>query len=100
MSTLVAKDDGSPDDSAMTEWSMTSSTGTSGSMEAGSPPMVTMASRMAARSTTAGTPVKSCMSTRSGVKAISVADTDPACWRPAQLATASMSEAWTWRPSS
>ena len=31
-----------------------------------------MASRMAARSTTAGTPVKSCMSTRAGVKAISL----------------------------
>ncbi len=30
-----------------------------------------MASRMAARSTTAGTPVKSCRSTRAGVKAIS-----------------------------
>ena len=30
-----------------------------------------MASRIAARSTTAGTPVKSCSSTRAGVKAIS-----------------------------
>ena len=30
-----------------------------------------MASRMAARSTTAGTPVKSCISTRAGRKAIS-----------------------------
>ena len=32
---------------------------------------------MAARSTTAGTPVKSCMRTRSGVKAISVVDAAP-----------------------
>ena len=39
----------------------------------GSPPMRFMASRMAARSTTAGTPVKSCSSTRLGVKAISLA---------------------------
>ena len=31
-----------------------------------------MASRMAARSTTAGTPVKSCMRTRAGEKAISL----------------------------
>ena len=35
------------------------------------PPCFFMASRMAARSTTAGTPVKSCRSTRLGVKAIS-----------------------------
>ena len=33
-----------------------------------------MASRMAARSTTAGTPVKSCISTRAGRKAISRSD--------------------------
>src|SRR5919108_379532 len=50
---------------------MTSSAGTRGSIRAGSPPMAAIASRMAARSTTAGTPVKSCMSTRAGVKAIS-----------------------------
>ena len=36
-----------------------------------SPPRRTMASRMAARSTMHGTPVKSCMITRAGVKAIS-----------------------------
>ena len=35
----------------------------------GSPPSRTMPSRIAARSTTAGTPVKSCSSTRAGVKA-------------------------------
>ena len=52
----------------MTEWSMTSSTGTSGLTCDASPPRRASASRMAARSTTPGTPVKSCMSTRSGVK--------------------------------
>ncbi len=46
-------------------------------MAVGSPPSSARASRMAARSTTPGTPVKSCMSTRSGVKAISVVDGDP-----------------------
>jgi len=40
-------------------------------MRAGSPPSLTIASRIAARSTTAGTPVKSCMSTRAGMNAIS-----------------------------
>ena len=40
-------------------------------MRAGSPPISAIASRIAARSTTAGTPVKSCISTRLGVKAIS-----------------------------
>ena len=38
----------------------------------GSPPSAFMPSRMAARSTTAGTPVKSCISTRAGRKAISL----------------------------
>ena len=37
----------------------------------GSPPSDPIASRMAARSTIAGTPVRSCMSTRSGLKPIS-----------------------------
>jgi hypothetical protein len=49
------------------EWSITSSTGTSGLIRDGSPPSSSMASRMAARSTIAGTPVKSCISTRAGV---------------------------------
>ncbi len=53
------------------EWSITSSTGTSGLMRSGSPPSSSIASRMAARSTIAGTPVKSCISTRAGVYAIS-----------------------------
>src|SRR5215831_17837875 len=38
----------------------------------GSPPRACMASRMAARSTTAGTPVRSCRITRAGVNWISV----------------------------
>ncbi len=51
---------------------MTSSAGTSGLIFAGSPPIAAIASRIAARSTTAGTPVKSCMTTRAGVNAISL----------------------------
>ena len=50
---------------------MTSSTGWSGLIFFGSPPSFFIASRIAARSTTAGTPVKSCRSTRAGVNAIS-----------------------------
>ncbi|MCY1449521.1 hypothetical protein D9M71_662600 [compost metagenome] len=45
---------------------MTRSTGDSGLIRCGSPPALAMAARMAARSTTAGTPVKSCISTRAG----------------------------------
>jgi hypothetical protein len=40
----------------------------------GSPPRFFIASRMAARSTTAGTPVKSCISTRAGRNGISRSD--------------------------
>ena len=50
---------------------MTRSTGTSGLIFVGSPPSFVMPSRIAARSTTAGTPVKSCISTRAGRKPIS-----------------------------
>ena len=50
---------------------MTRSTGTSGLIFFGSPPSDFMASRIAARSTTAGTPVKSCINTRAGRNAIS-----------------------------
>ena len=52
--------------STMTEWSITRSTGTSGLTCSGEPPSVVMPSRMAARSTTAGTPVKSCIRMRAG----------------------------------
>jgi len=104
MSTLVAKLDGSPELSAMTEWSITSSTGISGLMRAGSPSRAMIASRIAARSTTEGTPVKSCISTRSGVKAISRASSPAASpWRVgvvAHRARASMSARVTCTPSS
>ena len=46
---------------------MTSSAGKSGLMRFGLPPIFFIASRMVAKSTTAGTPVKSCRSTRAGM---------------------------------
>ena len=51
---------------------MTISAGASGLILAGSPPSSATASRMVARSTTQGTPVKSCITTRAGVNWISV----------------------------
>ena len=63
---------GVPKMSATTEWSMTSSAGMSGLIFVGSPPSARIASRIAARSTTAGTPVRSCRITRAGVNWISV----------------------------
>ena len=65
---------------------MTRSDGRIGLISSGGPPSFAKASRMAARSTTAGTPVKSCRMTRAGRNAIShdgAAD-------GSQLATASM----------
>ena len=56
----------------MTEWSMTISAGASGLIFLGSPPSASTASRIVARSTMQGTPVKSCMITRAGVNWISV----------------------------
>ncbi len=50
---------------------MIRSTGTSGSIFSGLPPRSSIASRIAARSTSAGTPVKSCIRTRAGWKGIS-----------------------------
>ncbi len=50
---------------------MTSSAGASGLTLVASPPSSRTASRMVARSTTQGTPVKSCISTRAGVNWIS-----------------------------
>ena len=104
MPTFSAKAAGSPERSAITEWSITSSTGTNGLIWEGEPPRPTSASRMAARSTTPGTPVKSCISTRSGVKAISRASSPAlAPWasgcRP-HAATAATSDAVTRNPSS
>jgi len=65
---LLVSDSGVPYSSTWTEWSMTSSAGASGLTFSGLPPRRAMASRIAARSTTQGTPVKSCMMTRAGVK--------------------------------
>ena len=60
-------------------------------MRPAEPPSSTIASRIAARSTTAGTPVKSCSSTRAGVKEISTLGSAAA----SQQARASMSAAVT-----
>ena len=74
---------GVPEPRAITEWSMTSSTGTSGIDLAGVPAEVA-ASRRAWRPgrRRPGTPVRSCIRTRSGVRAISVASVPAASpWR-------------------
>ena len=68
-----------PNTSTWTEWSMTSSDGRSGLIRAGSPPRSRIASRMAARSTIAGTPVKSWSRTRAGRKEISRCGSSPGC---------------------
>jgi hypothetical protein len=95
-STLRSNASGLAYTSATTEWSITSSAGTSGLIRPGSPPRSRMASRMAARSTTAGTPVRSCMSTRAGLNWISVAG-----WAAASHdASAVTCSGVTFRPSS
>ncbi len=80
----------------MTEWSITSSAGASGLILVASPPRSTTASRIVARSTTAGTPVKSCMTTRAGVNWISVSGSAS----DRQLPTAWICSAVTFLPSS
>ena len=75
-----------PYESTCTEWSMTRSDGRIGFICSALPPRATNASRMAARSTTEGTPVKSCRITRAGRKAISTSGTAAG----SQLATAAM----------
>ena len=87
---------GVPNSSTITEWSITSSAGRRGLTVFGSPPITAIASRIAARSTTAGTPVKSCISTRAGMKAISSAG----AFFGSQRASFSISTARTVRPSS
>ena len=62
---------GVPKKSTCTEWSITRSAGRSGLIRLGSPPSSAIASRITARSTTAGTPVRSWSTTRAGRKAIS-----------------------------
>jgi len=69
---LRSKASGRPNTSTTTEWSITSSAGAKGLIWLGFPPSSATASRMVARSTTHGTPVKSCMTTRAGVNWISV----------------------------
>ncbi len=85
-----------PKASTWTEWSMIRSTGTSGSILCASPPSSSIASRIAARSTSAGTPVKSCISTRAGWNGISVLGSAFA----SQVAIASMLPRVTDSPSS
>ncbi len=75
---------------------MTKSTGQRGLIFWTSPPIFTIASRIAARSTTAGTPVKSCNKTRAGRKAISLLLVEV----PFHLAAALTSSSETVRPSS
>ena len=75
---------------------MTSSAGASGLIFVASPPRSTTASRMVARSTTAGTPVKSCITTRAGVNWISVSGSAAG----SQFATASIWADVTFAPSS
>ena len=53
---------------------MTNSAGESGLIISGKPPNFITASRIAAKSTIAGTPVKSCSITLAGEKEISVSD--------------------------
>jgi len=104
IATFCSKLSAVPERSKITEWSMTSSTGTRGLILFGSPPSAMIASRIEARSTTAGTPVRSCMRTLSGVKAISFASSPAASpWRDGfspHRASASMSAALTFTPSS
>ena len=75
---------------------MTSSEGMSGLIWSALPPSLTTASRIAARSTTQGTPVKSCSTTRAGMKAISVSGS----FFASQVATASMCSLPTVMPPS
>ncbi len=66
ISTFFASASAVPNASTCTLWSITRSTGTRGLIFVGSPPSRFMASRMAARSTMQGTPVKSWRTTRDG----------------------------------
>ncbi len=60
-----------PAKSTCTEWSTTKSTGTSGSMILGFLPSLATALRIAAKSTSSGTPVKSCNTMRATTNGIS-----------------------------
>ena len=75
---------------------MTISAGESGLICFGSPPSASTASRIVARSTMQGTPVKSCMTTRAGVNWISVSGSAAASHDP----SASICAFVTFAPSS
>ena len=75
-STLRANARAEPNMSTCTEWSITRSAGTSGLIFCGFPPIRATAERMAARSATAGTPVKSCKRTRAGMNGYSTSNWD------------------------
>ena len=75
--------------STCTEWSITSSAGSCGLICVGSPPRSAIAFRIAARSTTAGTPVKSWRSTRAGRNEISSEGSASGCQRLRASASAS-----------
>ena len=70
-STFVLCAEAEPNLSTITEWSITRSTGDKGLIFLGSPFFSFIAERIEARSTTAGTPVKSCIRTLAGLKLIS-----------------------------
>jgi hypothetical protein len=69
--------------SIITLWSTTRSTGTSGSMRLGFLPMRAATLRIAARSASSGTPVKSCSTTRATTKGISSLRSAFGCHAPA-----------------
>ena len=95
-STFFVNASGVPNRSATTEWSITISAGESGFTFEASPPSSAIASRIVARSTTHGTPVKSCMITRAGVNWISRFGSDSGSQAP----SAAMSSAVMFAPSS
>ena len=81
--------------SAATEWSTTRVQGMRGLTSSGSPPAAWAASRMAAKSTKTGTPVKSWKRTRAGMNSISgpAAPARPASTIEAAIARARSSSA-------
>ena len=72
----------------MIEWSTTRSTGTSGSIDFGFLPIALATVRIAARSASSGTPVKSCRTTRATTNGISSSRGAFAC-QPATSTTCS-----------
>ena len=84
-----------PAKSTWTEWSTTRSTGTSGSMILGFLPSLATAVRMAARSTSSGTPVKSWSTMRATTNGISAVRASVGF----QLASSRTLDSWTFSPS-